>query len=449
MAFPAELMSFKRSKGQIVPSFIMPDSSDYAAQILQAYRSSIGMRRGGLEKKLRQMELGFRYHKIFRAVSLVVQRKCDFEPPSDLDASQVRYSVFLAAGRAIYLPEQRNEVLKSVADSMGTSAETIESSLYADKESELILARIPENLDEDEVCRLYNLGLVETILLKCREMAVIRCDSWIDLARRIKSLGLMYRASGSQGTVESLVVDGPLSSFGNADRYGTRFASLFHWLSRGDDWEIEASVSIKEGRGASPGGYRLKLDSNSSMYFPEFPDASHGEIRGPEWISSFSPSPVSAEGKVYFPDAVAGIGGKQIYLDFSSIQYLEFNSRRDETLRKAGIPWETVYILRPGQKKPQNSIYYHVSVDYQSLKSTLERKYIGGGERVQGARRENFQEEITGEMLNEISRRVEELMPDAEKIVDYIESRGVVPQRVLKLLGYKIKWKGLDLVIYR
>ena len=449
MAFPAELMSFKRSKGQIVPSFIMPDSSDYAAQILQAYRSSIGIRRGDLEKKLRLMELGFRYHKIFRAVSIVVQRRCDFEPPSDLDASQVRYSVFLAAGRAIYLPEQRTEVLKSVADSMGTSTEVVESSLYADKESEQVLVRVPGSLSDDDVCRLYNLGLVETILLKCKELAVIRCDSWIELARRIKSLGLMYRASGSSGSVESLVVDGPLSPIGNADRYGARFASLFHWLSRRDGWEIEASVSVKEGRGSSPGGYKLKLDSNSSMYFPELPEDLHRELKGPEWISSFSPSPVSAEGRVFFPDAVASIGDKQIYLDFSSIHYLEFNTRRDEALRKAGIPWETVYILKPGDKKPENRIYYYVSVDYQSLKSTLEQKYLGVTSPLSEDRRQNSRVEITGEMLNEISRRVEELMPDTEKIVDYIESRGMVPQRVLKLLGYKIKWKGLDLVIYR
>ncbi len=448
MAFPADLMSFKRSKGFLVPSFISPESSDYARQALDAIRSSVGMRRGDIDKKLRNMELGFRYHKVFRAVSLVLQRKCTFEPPSGMDAPEVRRLVFLTAGSAVYRPEDRRSILEEVAGSLGTNAQEIEKSLYADKESEWILTRVPEELDEDQVCRLYNLGLAETILLKCRELTVLRCDSWIEIARMVKFLGLMYRASGSNESVQNLVIDGPLSGLGSADRYGSRFSSLFHWISQTRNWEIEATVSIKQGTASSNGVYKFRLDSSSSVYFPELANPSLEEKKYPNWVSP-SASPVSADGRVFFPDAVGEIGGKRINLDFSSAQYLEFNSRRDEAIRKAGILWETVYVLEPRQKKPAGSIYYYVTVDFDSLRSTLERKYLGIGEPKPRREPERIDEEVPADVLNDISRRIEELMPDSDKVVEYIESRGMTPQRILKLLGYKIKWKGLDRIIYR
>ncbi|WP_175266569.1 hypothetical protein [Acidiplasma cupricumulans] len=41
------------------------------------------------------------------------------------------------------------------------------------------------------------------------------------------------------------------------------------------------------------------------------------------------------------------------------------------------------------------------------------------------------------------------MYPDTEKIINYIESEGLIPERLLPALGYKLKWRGLDLIIVK
>jgi len=61
----------------------------------------------------------------------------------------------------------------------------------------------------------------------------------------------------------------------------------------------------------------------------------------------------------------------------------------------------------------------------------------------------NLKKELDDSSINSIKKELEKLYPDSNKMIDYIESQGLVPERLLPAIGYKLKWKGLDFVIIK
>ena len=448
MVFPSELMAIKKSKGNLYPIFINPETSNYADSLLNAFRSYTGKRRGDIEKLLRTMELGFQNHKVFRAISLILLRKSMFDPPSRLDAEDVRAKLFTLAHQPAYLPENRATALERVAEILGVEPEEVEKGIYADKESEQILSWVPD-LTADELCLIYNQELVESILLKSVSMKIWDVDSWVQLVREIKRDYLMFEAFGSGGQVEYLKVDGPLSQMSEVERYGSRFSSLFHSMVNFNSWKMEADISLKD-RSRSKEHLKLFLDDSSSNYFPLHPTQKVLEHHEP-WIISSNPNPVLVDKRIYFPDLETNVEGKTVFVDISVPAYAEKNRERDFAIRKAGILWETVYVSEMRNHRIRDSLVFDGEVNYGRLFEYLKNRYSPETtpERRRIERTERLEEEMDQKEIEEISLKVQSLYPDAERIVEYIESKGFVAQRVLKTIGYKLKWDGLTLVIYR
>jgi len=448
MAFPSELIAIKKSKGSLYPIFLSAETSSYADSLLSAFHSYKGKKRGDIEKLLRNMELGFQNHKVFRSISLILLRKSVFEPPSGLPAEDVRAKLFTMAHQPVYIPEDRVKVISRVAESLGVEPAEVENGIYADKETEQVLSWVPD-LTPDDLCLIYNQELVESILLKAVSMKIWDVDSWISLVREIKRNYLMYEAFGNGGKVEYLRVDGPLSQMSEIERYGSRFSSLFHSLTSFGRWKIEAEISLKD-RFKSKERLKLSLDDSSSAYFPQhIPQkiASHKE----PWIISLNPSPVMVEKRIFFPDIETDIAGKHVFVDISAPSYLESNRERDQIIRKAGILWETVYTSETRNHKIRDALVFDGEINYSRLFDYLKNRYSpeSSVEARRIERTEKLEEEMDPEQIEEIARKVQDLYPDADRIVEYIESKGFVAQRVLRTIGYKLKWDGLTLVIYK
>ena len=60
-----------------------------------------------------------------------------------------------------------------------------------------------------------------------------------------------------------------------------------------------------------------------------------------------------------------------------------------------------------------------------------------------------LENEIDPGTIEELRENIGKLYPDSGRIIDYIESRGLVANRVLNALGYRVKWKGLDMIVVR
>ncbi|MCL5438070.1 MAG: hypothetical protein M1148_02605 [Candidatus Thermoplasmatota archaeon] len=87
-------------------------------------------------------------------------------------------------------------------------------------------------------------------------------------------------------------------------------------------------------------------------------------------------------------------------------------------------------------------------IRWESLYFALQREIPGGVKhRNKEIKNSLLDREIPQAELEEIRQAVEERFPDPDLITEYLESRGYVPSRILPVLGYRIRWKGLSMEI--
>ncbi len=444
--FPTELLTIRRIKGKVIPVFLLQESSDMAEQVIDLFRSSVNEKRSVIEKKIRNMETQYANHKAVRGLSELMIRKGYFESPSRQDAHAVRQYLFKAGRQTPLTEERRLEIMKEAADHFASTVEDVDSAIYGDKESEEILRGF-EKVSPDTLCLEYNREIVETILMKSVSMTVTMDDGWRTFLSHVKRNGLMFRVEARDQSVQSIVIDGPLSMHEATGRYGGRFAGLFRHIYPSSSWSIESTVRLK--KGTSRESLAFAIDSASSDLFPPVTRYSDPMPSFP-WLESWNPDPVAIDQHLYFPDLSVRIGENVHLVDLSNPAYAQSNVKRDQDMISRGIPWITVYVLQEGDKPVKGSVNISAPVNWDALYFALQREVPGGMKKRNAELKQSaLNREISPEILEEIRAGVEKRFPDSDGIVEYLESLGYVPSRILPALGYRIKWDGLDMVISR
>ncbi len=413
--FPSDLMIARKTKtGIIYPIFLSNDNIDYANAVISTFIKNKGNKKEILENELRDLELKFQNGKIIRALSLIMMRKSLFLPPVNIDAQALREYIFSMAKIPPIDGDERERILKNAADAFNIKYEDVENALYADKDSESMLENV-YSINEENLIKEYNLEQLETILLRCTEFSVLNASDWHFVITKVRRLGLLYNIKNDGDKILSVNITGPLALFENTERYGSKFSMLIRSIYKMDEWSITASIKIKDFSGEK-NIYTLKLSDSAKFFLPD------GKIKSeklPENVSKGQP--VIINNKFYFPDYIIN-DTEKIYISINS----------DE--KPEGVKWINVYLLSGKDKKRPGSIAFYNDIDWDELFGIILKK-------------RNINSEIDNYSIKEIKKRLDELYPDSIAMMDYLESQGLIPLRVLPELGYKIKWKGLDIIV--
>ncbi len=432
--FPSDLMIARKTKnGLIFPIFLSDENSDYLEKVRSIFVRNTGNKREIIVKDLKELEANSSSTKTVRALSLLFFRNSIFEPPINVDSMALREDVFRAARIPPVSVEEKNSILIAVEKKYGLSPEEIMNGLYADKESELILTKVYD-ADPMEISRKYNLEQLETIMGKCSSLTITSASNWSYLITSIKRLGLLYNTNISGTELISIEVTGPLNIFENPDRYASRFAQLMYKISTLEKWSIEGDIKVKDKFEKTVKMYKLNLSDAVSYYLPQ---NFHGEEVSYDFVRRADP--LIVDGEVYFPDYVVKVSDRDVYINITS-KYL---SKRDDGVKKklkGKVDWENIYILDQKDKKMKDGIIFYGDIDFQSLRSILQEKYSG---------KKQLSSELDDSSISSIKKELEKLYPDTEKMFTYIESQGLVPERILPAMGYKLKWHGLDIIVVK
>jgi predicted nuclease of restriction endonuclease-like RecB superfamily len=414
-------MMFRKSKdGSIRPIFLTAENTDYCFKVLDLFKSSLNSKKSEIEDRLKILELKSQNPKFVKGLALLLFRYSDFERASTLEPEKVRESIFREAHNPAFSPEQKYEILERVAHTFNVSAHEIEEAMYADKESEQILRKVYD-ANPDTLAKQFNLEQLETMLLKSVELKISEAKNWSMIYRKVKSLGLLYSIDHQN----AITVSGPVSVLEQTERYGARLALLLRYLVSMHEWRIDAKIVLKDSEKVKK-EYLLSLNSSVSYYLPpakieepKVPDIKYRVV---------SAEPVIIGDQAYIADYSIEIQGSKIYIDISRPVYVEKNRKVKELMRLNHINWEIFYYIENNEKSVKGEICFKNNVDWAAISKYLEDKYD---------KKEND--------LEMIKRNIETLYPDSDRIIEYLESEGYVPDKILKSLGYRVKWEGLRL----
>ena len=475
--------------------------------LIETYKSHIGEKKKTLKALISELEdKGYEY-RFVRALSLLLDRKSTFICQSKADPVDLRRKIFQATHQ-FGIPtnsENRQKILKTVASEMALSVETVEEAFYSDLDDELILENFAapsasELLDE------YNLGLTQTLLFDATELSFTASGNWQDIFHAIKKFGLIYEAYKDNGLW--VKIDGPSSLFKLTRRYGVNIAKLVPIIVTNSQWTIKAKILwrftneicdlklesqkhatlLKKQRSPT-----LTYDSSTEEGF-----SSKFQALTTGWTLKREPEPVTANKHVIIPDFSLEKAGIKIYLEIVGFWTEEYLLRKIEKLKQVEVKMLLLVNedlacekLSALEKRPHlDLIYYHNKISLAPIMRYLQTKFEDAkskeiklledlsirftepvvaftefadriGVSTEAARnylavsppsgyvaladilvsKEKLQQ-INSKISTAITQSGKLALKDAARI---IEEEGVHEStNVLTMLGYKIRWRGID-----
>ncbi|MBE0516869.1 MAG: DUF790 family protein [Methanophagales archaeon] len=239
---PSELLITRTKKDRIYPDFVPLDEEHLglADELIGVYKNLIGRKKSEIDEIVEELEEGLNFKRV-RSLRTLLERRCTFTSKYIVEPVLARRAVFEeASSRGITNINERAAVIATVADTLNISVVDLEQSLWADQESEVILEEF-KPLNPDELVKWYNLSLAQTLLFKSTGMTIAVTSRAPEIFRAIKYLGLMYL----QEEGNKVRIEGASSLLKLSEKYGTALAKLLPSIVRSESWQLDAEIVIR------------------------------------------------------------------------------------------------------------------------------------------------------------------------------------------------------------
>ena len=346
---PSNLLVARRRRDSITPVYaeLDEDTTQFAEQLIETYQKHIGQKKSAVTHVLSEMETG-REYRFVRGLATILDRRSQLRTESTVNPLDARRRVFKeAAIEGIPTSgEERSAILSAVSEELKTDSDSLEASLYADLEDEMLLVGL-DPIDSISLLKQYNLSLVQTLLFNATELSFTAVDHWQQIFRRIKALGLIYTITRGNRDY-SVKVDGPLSVFKLERRYGVSLAKLLPSVTGSSFWRLTAKVVEAKGStrllnfeitSIHHGRYLKETASSEAEAFDSRVEenfATRFKALASGWTLTREPGPLQVGAQVMLPDFMFTKNGVSTYLEivgFWTPEYLNEKIRKLEAVR--------------------------------------------------------------------------------------------------------------------
>jgi hypothetical protein len=237
-----DLLRVSRAGGGYHPQFADRQDRPLAAQTIGVFQRHVGDDRATLDETLTALESSADDFKLARGFASLLDREAVFETRAPLPPVRARRAAFEAAMAegGVTTPDERAAALERAATTLGSTPESVDESLTADRDVEQVLTEFDPRWTPDELLAQYNLSLAQTALFDATEVRIQSSDPKA-LVTAVKRLKLMYEVRSGDGEWV-VVVTGPDALFRQTRRYGTTFARLLRSVATAGTWRLTATI---------------------------------------------------------------------------------------------------------------------------------------------------------------------------------------------------------------
>jgi len=255
----AELVRATRRKDKVKPKWIDPGrvdlkqtAEDLIAIFDRASNATPTWQKGEIDEAIADCVAGHADPLLFRGLCKLLFDRTELDTSSDVDPVEARRELFTLAAQSpmrrapgVSWVEKRSAMVAEVAAKLGVSTETLEASLYADLASKQRVVSFKSTTPEALLDR-YNLALAQGVLIRATRMLVhlspAKVGAYRQLFRALKFNQLIHTVTGNADGGYTIDIDGPLSLFTSAGRYGVAMARFLPTLALLDGWQLVAEV---------------------------------------------------------------------------------------------------------------------------------------------------------------------------------------------------------------
>ena len=245
---------------RIVPHYLTARDEPWLGALLEEYRRFVGRKRTELHERLRE-PLAIRAPKAkLRVAITVLDALCTDRPTAAVPPKEARAALFRAAadGRA-----SRASVVSAVATSFAVTAAELDGALFADLQSEALVAELPDSITVSRLLCDANLALASSLVRRAAHVRIVVWGSARSLVQSARYAGLICSLSrvepsvpvaeptsgAAEAAAEALTLElfGPLALFQHTAVYGRALASLVPRLASCQAFELTAACALASG----------------------------------------------------------------------------------------------------------------------------------------------------------------------------------------------------------
>lgn len=289
----ADLVIVQRRKDQL----ILPDLNGkagesvlrWAEQIVDTANSCIGLPRQELSALVQVMGETQQARKLTKGLAKLIEDASEFEQGDPEQAVELRRRLFLCATDARCRATtdriwNRNDVVQRVCQENGWDVSTLDERMYADLPGAQRLLRVPKWTPQ-QLFEHYDRARVQAVLLRAVQVRIRYARTSTvalrELFRQMKFRQLLHQSQREGEAGLRLTIDGPMTLFESATKYGLQLALLLPALRAAGPFELEADVRWGKTRGALQFTYKSKRSSEPApeLSGAEEPIPSTDEVR--------------------------------------------------------------------------------------------------------------------------------------------------------------------------
>jgi predicted nuclease of restriction endonuclease-like RecB superfamily len=491
----SDLLVTKISKGKIEPVYALldQDTLEIARSVIGVFQEHVGRTYGELIEELEGIEeINYR---LIRGLAQILERRCVIETDSVIDPIAARRMIFEESKGFITSEQERKKVLDKIAGKLSIEPEAMERALWADHEGNLVVKEF-QTIAPEDLRRNYNLSLAQTLLFRATGMEIQIEDNYQPVFRKIKQLGLIYLIQDGKISLE-----GPTSLFKLTEKYGSAFAKLLPTIMDSSKWSLRASISRKTFQGKRI--YDFTLDhTRRSIFGAELETAEIAfdsaiekdfyQLSFKGWIVKREPTVLKAGQYAFIPDFSLERNGTKIYVEiigFWTPEYLKHKIQKLNDLQEK----ESMILLvnrnlacTGSEFQADNLLFYDRKIPHLEIIKILrryeEKQQVEEIAKLKGMEI-SFGSDGSVISLGDVAKRysvsieaLKEVMkgqknPDYSLLGDQLVSNQVLEtiqgeligvtkhsdainifgkygirahSQALTMLGYKVKWSGLD-----
>ncbi|NUO51016.1 MAG: DUF790 family protein [Polyangiaceae bacterium] len=249
----SDLVRFRKSGGKATPRYLGAKTKDrvlpVAAELVATYRASVGRTLGELDDAASAIG----HEARDRLVVLGLRKLCDdrllADRPDGLDPVATRAEVFLRAAKAhreATRPIDRDLILAGAAEALGTRVADVDAALFADLRAAQVIKGF-DAVTPSDLLASYDLALAQAALFRATRVT-LRFEGAAPaevraVFRAARFHGLLFSIARQADAFE-VVVDGPFSLFGSAQKYGFRLAMFLPTALSLPRFELRADLRL-------------------------------------------------------------------------------------------------------------------------------------------------------------------------------------------------------------
>ena len=247
-----DLIRYFYRKDKVFPGFLdvlSPPLLQLAEELINCFKKAVNKQTAkSLQEELTPLIHSQKDMLLTKGLVKLLMDRSKFSTDSDVDYLQIRKQIFTYSNSLIKKHADLNIFQREMRNKINLDLGESRENFYEDLTEYSLLKEFKEVAGQ-ELLHIYNISLVQSLLIYCRQIEIAVEDDDTSKYRNLFRSLKFHQLLGTPFQKENqfkLIIDGPLSVLENSKKYGLKIAFFFPHITEMKKWSLHTQIHLKK-----------------------------------------------------------------------------------------------------------------------------------------------------------------------------------------------------------